>query len=49
MSPNSAAVNVKSLSDDDIYDEEKIFLKMGRKKDSPGVVFLHPHTSNVLS
>ena len=30
-SRNSAKVNVKSLSDDDSYDEEKIFLKMGTK------------------
>ena len=36
MSHNSAAVNVKSLSD------EGYLL-------SPGIVFPHPHTSNVLS
>ena len=30
-SRNSAKVNVKSVSDDDSYDEEKIFLKMGTK------------------
>ena len=32
-SRNFAEVNVKYLSGDDSYDEEKIFLKMGTKKD----------------